>query len=325
MLKVIKLFFWIMGFLLLIWAINSASFASISTLLNKIKFGIFAIFSVYIIINIMDAIAWKYTLKPNEANGVKVWSLWKIRQIGEALNMVTPFGTVGGEPAKAQLLKEAYNLNYKQTISSLVATRTTNLIGLVIFFAWGSLLVSQSDTISETFKITFQWALGAFSTLVFVFFILQILGFLEKLAKGIGKLSFISPNVNSILEEIETLSRHMADYYKNYSSRFALSVYYSFLGWVLGILELYLALYFLEISLSFNDLCIIEALTQLIKVGSFFIPLGIGAMESGIIMIFTSMGMSPDLGLTISIIRRLKELIWIALGLILSGKTVFRK
>jgi glycosyltransferase 2 family protein len=325
MLKVLKLFFWLTGLSLLVWAINSTDLSSVGVLLTKMKLGIVAVLSVYIIINLMDAIAWKFTLKPNEANGVKVWTLWKIRQIGEALNMATPFGTVGGEPAKAQLLKETYGLNYKQAISSLVATRTTNLIGLVFFLAWGAVLIWQSDTISGTFKTTCQWALGIFSTLIFLFLIFQIAGFLEKIAKRIGKFSFINPKAKSFLEEIETLSHHMADYYKNHGGRFALSIWYSFVGWVLGILELYLALYFLGFSLSFTDLWIIEALTQLLKVGSFFIPLGIGAMESGLILIFSSMGMTPNLGLTVSIVRRIKELTWIALGLALSGQLVFKK
>jgi uncharacterized protein (TIRG00374 family) len=289
------------------------------------EFGIIAVLSVYIIINLMDAIAWKYALKPTEATKVKVWNLWKIRQIGEALNIATPFGTVGGEPVKAQLLKETYSLNYKQSISSLVATRTTNLIGLVFFLGLGAILILSSETITGSFKTTCQWALGIFSTLIFLFLIFQIFGFLEKIAQGIGKLSFIGEKAKSFLEEIETLSEHMSDYYKNHAGRCAWSVWYSFIGWVLGILELYLTLYFLGYSLSISDLWIIEALAQLVKVGSFFIPMSIGALESGLILIFSSMGMTPNLGLTVSIVRRIKELTWIGLGLGLSGNLVFKR
>jgi glycosyltransferase 2 family protein len=325
MLKILKLLFWFMGFLLLFWAIKSTDLSSVGSLLSKLGSGVFVIISVYFVINLMDSIAWKYALKPDEAKGVKIWNLWKIRQIGEALNLATPFGKVGGEPAKAQLLKETYGLNYKQAISSLIVTRTTNLIGLVFFLAWGAVLIWNSETISGQFKTTCEWALAIFTALIFLFLFLQIIGVLEKLAKRIGKLSFIGDKAKSILKETETLSHNMADYYKSYGGRFAWSIWYSFVGWVFGILELYFALYFLGFSLSFSDLWIIEALAQLIKVGSFFIPLSIGAMESGLILIFSSMGMTPNLGLTLSIVLRIKELAWIALGLALSGKLVFKK
>ena len=43
-----------------------------------------------------------------------LWSLWCIRQIGEAYNTITPLGTLGGEPVKAQLLKERHGLSLKQ-------------------------------------------------------------------------------------------------------------------------------------------------------------------------------------------------------------------
>jgi glycosyltransferase 2 family protein len=324
MIKILKLLFWFMGFSLLFWAIKSTDLPSVGSLLSKLGSGVFVILSVYIVINLMDSIAWRYALKPDEANGVKIWSLWKIRQIGEALNLATPFGKVGGEPAKAQLLKETYSLNYKQGVSSLIVTRTTNLIGLVFFLAWGAVLIWNSDTISGQFKTTCEWALAIFTALIFLFLFLQIFGVLEKLAKRIGKLSFIGDKAKSIIKETETLSHNIADYYKSYGGRFVWSIWYSFVGWVLGILELYFAMHFLGFSLSFSDLWIIEALAQLIKVGSFFIPLSIGAMETGLILIFTSMGMTPDLGLTLSIVLRIKELAWIALGLALSGKLVFK-
>ena len=253
MLRIVKVVFWFTGLFLLYWAINSTDLSSVNSLLGKMGIGIVVVLSVYIIINLMDAIAWKYALKPTEALKVKIWNLWKIRQIGEALNMATPFGTVGGEPVKAQLLKETYSLNYKQSISSLIATRTTNLIGLVFFLGWGAILIWSSETISGSFKATCQWALGIFSMLIFLFLVFQICGFLEKTAKGVGKLSFIGEKAKSFLEEIETLSKHMSDYYKNHAGRCAWSVWYSFIGWVLGILELYLTLYFL--GYSFNKLC----------------------------------------------------------------------
>jgi hypothetical protein len=82
-------------------------------------------------------------------------------------------------------------------------------------------------------------------------------------------------------------------------------------------LELYLTLYFLGIPVGFKAVWIIESLLQLIRAGSFFIPLSLGAQEGGLILIFTSMGMAGPLGLAVSFVRRIRELVWIGLGLLL--------
>ena len=90
---------------------------------------------------------------------------------------------------------------------------------------------------------------------------------------------------------------------------------FAFAGWVVGLGELYVTLYFLGYQPSFTDLWVIEALVQLVRVGSFFIPLSIGAQEGGLIMIFSAMGMPANLGLTVSFVRRIKELLWVGMGL----------
>ena len=68
-------------------------------------------------------------------------------------------------------------------------------------------------------------------------------------------------------------------------------------------------------KLSLIDLWVIEALTQLVRNGSFFIPLGIGALEGGFLLIFTAMGMPGTLGITVAFVRRIKELLWVGIGL----------
>jgi len=55
-------------------------------------------------------------------------------------------------------------------------------------------------------------------------------------------------------------------------------------------------------------------------VGSFFIPLRLGAQEGGLILILTALGYPANLGLAVSLVARIKELAWVGLGLALGGK-----
>ena len=94
----------------------------------------------------------------------------------------------------------------------------------------------------------------------------------------------------------------------------------AFLGWILGLVELYAILYFLGFPVSFSELWVMEALGQLVKIGSFMIPLRLGAQEGGLILIFTALGYPANLGLAVSLVARMNELIWVGLGLALATR-----
>ena len=95
------------------------------------------------------------------------------------------------------------------------------------------------------------------------------------------------------------------------------------MGWIVGLGELYLILYFLGFSPSFIDIWIIESMVQLVKASSFFIPLSIGALEGGSVLIFLSLGYPASLGLAVPIIGRVKQLAWVTLGLSLGWFMAF--
>ena len=92
----------------------------------------------------------------------------------------------------------------------------------------------------------------------------------------------------------------------------------------MGLVELYAILYFLGFPVSFYDLWVMEALAQLVKIGSFMIPMSLGAQEGGLILIFRALGYPANLGLAVSLVGRTKQLIWVGLGLALGGQMAFK-
>ncbi len=68
----------------------------------------------------------------------------------------------------------------------------------------------------------------------------------------------------------------------------------------------------------------IAALTVFIKGGTFFIPGSLGAQEGGYTLLLMSFGYSEVTGITFALIRRLREILWILIGLgclmLLQGK-----
>ena len=320
--KSIKLIFLVDGFLLLGWAISTVDLTVVANLLFKVSYGFIIILIVYTSVTWLDTIAWQKTFKREEARQFSLWDLWRIKQVGDAYNTITPLGTLGGEPVKTQLLKERHGLSLKQGMASQVIARTTFLIALVLFFIPGTFFTLQSSIVSEKFQTACLVGMVVFSTLIFLFLIFQVTGTLGKLVRWVASLPF-GKKMAVLLNKLEIVDRGISSYYKQYTSRVFLSVLYAFVGWLVGLVELYVTLYFLGYKPNLIDLWVIEALTQLVRHGSFFIPLSIGALEGGFLLIFTAMGMSSDLGLTVAFIRRFKELVWVGVGLAIGSGIAF--
>jgi glycosyltransferase 2 family protein len=312
--KSLKLIFLLIGCLLLGWAISTVDLLAVVNLIINFGYGFIAILILYGIVTWVDTVAWKNNFKQEETRQFNLCNLWCIRQVGEAYNTITPLGTLGGEPIKAQLLKERHGLSLKQGMASQVIARTTFLIALILFFIPGIYFTLQSDIISEKIKTASLLAMITLSILIFLFLIFQITGTLGKLARWASKYNW-EGITGDVLDKLELLDKGITSYYKQNILRATTSISYAFVGWLIGLAELYVTLYFLGYNLSLTDLWLIEALAQLIRNASFFIPLNIGAQEGGMILIFTALGMPGTLGITVSFVRRIKELIWVFLGL----------
>ena len=97
----IKLVFFLVGFLLLGWAIYTVDLTAVANLLIELGSGLIIILLIYGSVTWVDTIAWKKCFKLEEARHFRLWDLWCIRSVGEAYNTITPLGTLGGEPVKS--------------------------------------------------------------------------------------------------------------------------------------------------------------------------------------------------------------------------------
>lgn len=321
--KILKPIVWLIGLLLFIWAIRSVELARVGQQLLDLGYGFLGVIAAYSIVTLLDTIAWKYAFHKEETQSFNLWQLWRIRQVGEAFNVITPMGTVGGEPVKAKLLKDHHGLSLKEGFSSLVIAKTTFLMALVGFLIIGTILIFNSPSVSEDFKQTSLVGLVIFTVVILSFLLFQVRGGLRTLAKWVSRFTRRKEALR-FLENLDSLGHKMSEYYRENPGRFANSIFLAFLGWGVGIAELYVVFYFLGQEMSFTSLWAIEALSQLVRMGSFFIPMGIGALESGSIVIFMAMGLTADLGLTVTFVRRIKELLWVGLGLAMGWGMAFK-
>jgi uncharacterized membrane protein YbhN (UPF0104 family) len=158
---------------------------------------------------------------------------------------------------------------------------------------------------------------------VMLFYIVQRFGVTELSGRWLSRWRF-AKRIDNVLHHVHDMDDRLIGFYTKARGRFAAALALAFVNWLLGVVEVYVALVFLGHPVSWSDAWIIEASAQLVRTGAFFIPAAIGAQEGAFLLVCGAITGSPALGFSVSVVRRLREIIWIvwgfALGSLLSLK-----
>ena len=107
--------------------------------------GAAAVVGVYLAVFLIDTASWQLTLPSVRLTPRWLYRLWKVRMVGEALNLVVPAGSVGGEPVKAVLLKKFHGIGYHEGAASVIMDKTNNLLALLIFVSVGLTIMARRE------------------------------------------------------------------------------------------------------------------------------------------------------------------------------------
>jgi uncharacterized membrane protein YbhN (UPF0104 family) len=95
----------------------------------------------------------------------------------------------------------------------------------------------------------------------------------------------------------------------------AASVALHFAGWVTGAAEVFTIMVLIGHPVSIADAIVIEALAQPTRLAGIFIPGTLGVQEAGGMVIFGLLGLVPELGLAMMLLKRVREIGFNLLGL----------
>src|SRR6185295_18139934 len=103
--------------------------------LSKLGFYTVLVFIPYFFVYLFDALAWQLTLG-DRASDIKFSDNFLVRMAGEAINYITPFAYLGGEPLKAYLLKK-HGIPMVDGVASIVVAKTMMVIAQILFVVLG--------------------------------------------------------------------------------------------------------------------------------------------------------------------------------------------
>ena len=284
--------------------------------IRQIGWGLAILLAIYFVAFVADTAAWHLTLPSVALDARGLYRLWKVRMVGEAFNGITPFANLGGEPVKAVLLNKRYRLGYREIVASLVLSRTIFMMALVLFLAVGFVLMMTHGAFPSSYRLLAGVGLAALAAGILGLYLLQRLK-LSSLTGGWLATRRFGRRIEKALHHVRDIDDRFVAFYTRHRRRFAGAFVLAFVNWALGAVDLYYATQFLGRPITFAEAWTIEAITQLVRAGTFLIPANIGAQEGAFVLLLGTITGSSGLGLAVAALRRVREIVWILAGLAL--------
>jgi glycosyltransferase 2 family protein len=305
--RALKLVLLVLGIAAIAYAIHRIGWAPILEALARLTWWQLALVCLpYAVITAVDTLGWRYAFPRDPAPFLR---LVGARLAGEALNLVTALGSMGGEAVKAWLIRR--DVTYEASVPSVVIAKTTLTIAQALFLligvalAW-SLLATDSRVISAM-----MWLLVVEIAAVAGFVGVQVVGIVGRAGRLLQWFGVVQRQ-----DYAQRLDAALRDYYRRDWRRLSLSTGFHLAGWLLGALEAYLILFFLAIPADLVTATVIEALGAGVRFAAFLVPASLGAFESANAAAFEAMGLGAGAGLAFSFVRRARQVVWIGIGLV---------
>ena len=260
----------------------------------------------YGLISAVDTLGWRFAFSRSRTS---YWRLFGARLAGEALNLVTAVGSVGGEAVKAWLIRR--DVTYEESVPSVVIAKTTIVIGQAIFLMLGLAIAWLLLPVHSSMLESMLWLLAVEIVAVGGFVGAQVTGLIGRMGRLLARVGVVAAP-----EYAAHLDRTLREYWHREWGRLALSVGFHTLGWLFGAFEALVTLWALGIGAGPLEAIVVESFGSGVRFASFMVPASIGVLEGANAGAFSSIGYGAAAGLAFSIVRRARQAVWIGIGVV---------
>jgi uncharacterized membrane protein YbhN (UPF0104 family) len=252
---------------------------------------------------VADTFGWRFTLP---AERPAFHRLLAARCAGEAVNLLTALGSVGGEAVKAWLLRS--EVPYEASVPSLILAKTTLIVAQALLLVLGLLIAWITGVAGSTLLAAMAILLLVEVLAIGGFILVQNAGLV---ARAGWALSWLGLRSRHQAQRIDGTLRH---FYRREWRSLLLSVGAHLAGWLIGALEGLVILKTLDLPATLATAAVLEALGSGVRFATFFIPASLGTLEGANSAAFAAFGWAASAGLAFTLVRRGRQAVWIAVG-----------
>ncbi len=289
--------------------------------MHAVNWGIFVLVLLRGVRYICQPLAWKLILADRERK-ISFWKLFKTNLQGESLNYIT-VTRIGGEPLKAVMIKGPVTL--AESAASVIVLKFSTIFAFWLVITSGFMVtLLNSDVTGEIkrniglgvlgltlFLATFSWLqrVGVYSPVSWLMKKLKLAGWISSQFKL--KRELISQQVLRLTR----LDSEILEAYRSRPGRVILAVIAMCIAWAEEIVFVWVTLRFLNMQENWLLPTVVATISLLFNSLFFFVPLRAGTQEGTMVLAFTLLDLSEPVGLSVAILKRIRELFWVFLGL----------
>jgi putative membrane protein len=295
------------GLLLFLVLLVSQGLPAILSTLAAAGWGLLVVTSFHLIPLGVDAAAIRVLYQRGQTQHVLLDALLA-RWIGESANSLMPAGQLGGPVFMARYLAQR-GMPMPQAAAVITVSTTLQTFAQILFALLGVLLLgARAGGASDHALRTMALIASGFLALQIVgFYYLQRRGFFGKLLRLVNRLAG-SRNWSGLMTQAQAIDVAVQATYSR-SAPVAVSFLASLMGWLVGAGEVYLILRYMDHPVSWATALLLESLGQAVRGAAFAVPGALGLQETGYVLLAPLAGLTGEVGLALSLAKRVRELL----------------
>src|SRR5215472_15878610 len=287
---------------LFVWVLAHVSLSTLVEQLKAMRIALPIVLALSLLRLLLQSIAWSASLQGRQIS-LGIPKLAGARLAGQSMGYLTVLGPVISEPLKIKLLGTSTEATIAATfLDNGVYWFTSALLAIVGIASLPFVAVHGAVYRSIPAAIAFA---------LMVFLIIRRNPLLSGLVRALGKKA---PSWLMRAEKLEVLIRN---YRVNQPALVRRMFWIDVACQALVASEVVVVLWALHLSIYFFTILVIEGVTRGLKMLSGWIPARLGADEGGAVSAFALIGFSPMLGLALALTRRVRDLLWAFVGIVL--------
>jgi hypothetical protein len=259
---------------------------------------------------VVNTVGWRITIYDCPPS-LGIAQLFFARIAGEAIDYITP---PSGQFVMAMMVRQRLRMSFG--LATTVVAALAEVIGQIGFI---TLAILVSLKMVPAGARLFWPIVGGFAialSLAAGFFFVQQKRPFSHLWRAAARLHIggvQSEQIGAAADEADGL---LLDFYAEHRTRFFVATLCYLVAWSLGPIEIYLLLYLLHQPDSLRLALLVDGVGLLLERATFLIPAKLVSQEGGKALILAMLGYRAGVGFAIGFLRRVKEMVWVLLGLL---------
>jgi putative membrane protein len=265
----------------------------------------------YLLTLVLATQSWRCFFSLRPPLGTSLHAMW----IGLAVNWMLPVAQLGGELVRARIFARS-GMRGREAYASVIVDKTGQALTQLAYAVVGALMFLSLHTGEAVAVAVSAFVLTVGAGLI-AFYRIQQAGLFTLVvkvgAKLVGRIDWTRAveGAGNVDDAVRRIYSRRAHFWEGMAWRFAARV--------VAAGEVWLAFQFLGHPIGIFDAIIVESIGQAVRAAAFVVPAALGVQEGGYMLLAAGIGLTPELGLALSLCKRVRELV-IGVGGLLAWK-----